>query len=202
MCQRRAAARAPAASSCRYAAACAASCSYACSHCLLFRLVDRGLHVLVQLNTKDILFICGGAFVNLDRLVAERTSTASLGFGNPVRPIGLTKQFDDSIHNKMECTLSIPQGPVILWSLSRQQHQVCVAAMIWVAAAASACLAAHNCNTIVAVHQVRARIHSGMGAEALPDDTLQKAEHVDLIQFGLIPEFVGRFPIMCSLQVI
>ncbi len=37
-----------------------------------------------QLNTKDILFICGGAFVNLDRLVAERTSTASLGFGNPV----------------------------------------------------------------------------------------------------------------------
>lgn len=31
--------------------------------------------------------------------------------------------------------------------------------------------------------------------------TLQKAEHVDLIQFGLIPEFVGRFPIMCSLQV-
>lgn len=40
-----------------------------------------------------------------------------------------------------------------------------------------------------------------MGAEALPDDTLQKAEHVDLIQFGLIPEFVGRFPIMCSLQV-
>jgi ATP-dependent Clp protease ATP-binding subunit ClpX len=42
------------------------------------------MHVLVQLNTKDILFICGGAFVNLDRLVAERTSTASLGFGNPV----------------------------------------------------------------------------------------------------------------------
>jgi hypothetical protein len=48
---------------------------------------------------------------------------------------------------------------------------------------------------------VRARIQSGVGAEALPDDTLQKAEHVDLIQFGLIPEFVGRFPIMCSLQV-
>lgn len=30
---------------------------------------------------------------------------------------------------------------------------------------------------------------------------LPPAEHVDLIQFGLIPEFVGRFPIMCSLQV-
>lgn len=42
------------------------------------------LSITTQLNTKDILFICGGAFVNLDRLVAERTSTASLGFGNPV----------------------------------------------------------------------------------------------------------------------
>jgi len=42
---------------------------------------------VAQLNTKDILFICGGAFVSLDRLVAERTSTASLGFGNPVRHI-------------------------------------------------------------------------------------------------------------------
>jgi hypothetical protein len=51
---------------------------------LLFRLTSWFVHVLLQLNTKDILFICGGAFVNLDRLVAERTSTASLGFGNPV----------------------------------------------------------------------------------------------------------------------
>jgi hypothetical protein len=48
------------------------------------RLNGWPLRVLLQLNTKDILFICGGAFVNLDRLVAERTSTASLGFGNPV----------------------------------------------------------------------------------------------------------------------
>ena len=39
----------------------------------------------LQMNTKDILFVCGGAFVNLDKIVAERTSEASLGFGNPVR---------------------------------------------------------------------------------------------------------------------
>ena len=51
---------------------------------LPFSLISRLLQILLQLNTKDILFICGGAFVNLDRLVAERTSTASLGFGNPV----------------------------------------------------------------------------------------------------------------------
>ena len=38
-----------------------------------------------QVDTKDILFICGGAFIDLDRQVAERTATSSIGFGNPVR---------------------------------------------------------------------------------------------------------------------
>jgi len=38
-----------------------------------------------QVDTKDILFICGGAFIDLDRQVSERTHEASLGFGNPVR---------------------------------------------------------------------------------------------------------------------
>ncbi len=37
------------------------------------------------MDTKDILFICGGAFIDLDRQVSERTHEASLGFGNPVR---------------------------------------------------------------------------------------------------------------------
>ena len=39
----------------------------------------------LQVDTKDILFICGGAFIDLDRQVSERTHEASLGFGNPVR---------------------------------------------------------------------------------------------------------------------
>jgi len=39
----------------------------------------------VQMDTRDILFICGGAFVNIERHVLERTSAASLGFSNPVR---------------------------------------------------------------------------------------------------------------------
>lgn len=39
----------------------------------------------VQIDTSNILFICGGAFVDLDRQVAERTATSSIGFGNPVR---------------------------------------------------------------------------------------------------------------------
>lgn len=43
-----------------------------------------------QVDTKDILFICGGAFIGLDRQVAERTAMSSIGFGNPVRCEPLT----------------------------------------------------------------------------------------------------------------
>ena len=39
----------------------------------------------VALDTRDILFIVGGAFTDLDRQVSERTAASSLGFGNPVR---------------------------------------------------------------------------------------------------------------------
>ena len=30
---------------------------------------------------------------------------------------------------------------------------------------------------------------------------LKDAEQMDLVNYGLIPEFVGRFPVICSLQV-
>ena len=39
----------------------------------------------VPLDTRDILFIVGGAFNGLDTQVSDRTATASIGFGNPVR---------------------------------------------------------------------------------------------------------------------
>jgi len=46
------------------------------------------LHWTVQFDTTNVLFICGGAFIDLDRQVAERTATSSIGFGNPVRARG------------------------------------------------------------------------------------------------------------------
>lgn len=30
---------------------------------------------------------------------------------------------------------------------------------------------------------------------------LKEVEQTDLVNYGLIPEFVGRFPVICSLQV-
>lgn len=42
---------------------------------------------MVALDTRDILFIVGGAFNGLDTQVSDRTATASIGFGNPVRSV-------------------------------------------------------------------------------------------------------------------
>lgn len=74
----------------------------------------------IRLNTSNILFIVGGAFVGLDKLVESRVSGASMGFGANVRS-----------HKEM------PMG-----------------------------------------------------------ELLDKIHPQDLVQFGLIPEFVGRIPII------
>ena len=78
----------------------------------------------MRIDTTNILFICGGAFVGLDKIVAKRKDDTSLGFGGKVRAHG-----DD------------------------------------------------------------------MDYEALEDVKPQ-----DLTKFGLIPEFVGRVPIVVSLK--
>src|SRR4029079_7800513 len=36
----------------------------------------------IQVNTEHILFICGGAFIGLDKMVARRIGHHALGFGN------------------------------------------------------------------------------------------------------------------------
>lgn len=40
---------------------------------------------LVQINTKNILFICGGAFETLDKIIAHRVNKGGMGFGAEVR---------------------------------------------------------------------------------------------------------------------
>ncbi|MDW7680940.1 MAG: ATP-dependent Clp protease ATP-binding subunit ClpX, partial [bacterium] len=76
---------------------------------------------LININTKNILFICGGAFDGLDKIVANRLGRKGLGFGAELQ------------HNKVE-----------------------------------------NRGTI-----------------------LRKVQPEDLLQFGLIPELIGRLPINC-----
>lgn len=46
----------------------------------------------IKIDTTDILFICGGAFVGLDEIISKRKEKASLGFGGNV---GKTKGKDE-----------------------------------------------------------------------------------------------------------
>ena len=40
---------------------------------------------LVQVNTRNILFICGGAFETLDKIIAQRVNKGGMGFGADIR---------------------------------------------------------------------------------------------------------------------
>ncbi|XP_021300016.1 CLP protease regulatory subunit CLPX1, mitochondrial-like isoform X2 [Herrania umbratica] len=87
----------------------------------------------IQIDTKDILFICGGAFVDLDKTISERRQDSSIGFGAPVRA-------------NMRAT--------------------------------------------------------GVTNAAVTSSLLESVESSDLIAYGLIPEFIGRFPILVSLSAL
>ncbi|XP_022984621.1 CLP protease regulatory subunit CLPX1, mitochondrial-like isoform X1 [Cucurbita maxima] len=87
----------------------------------------------IQINTKDILFICGGAFIDLEKTISDRRQDSSLGFGAPVRANMRTGGVTDAI---------------------------------------------------------------------VTSSLLETAESSDLIAYGLIPEFVGRFPILVSLSAL
>ena len=39
----------------------------------------------IQIDTTNILFICGGAFDGLDKIIERRTDKSSLGFGSEIR---------------------------------------------------------------------------------------------------------------------
>jgi len=79
----------------------------------------------LQVNTSDILFICGGAFSGLDRIIRDRSDKGGIGFTAEVR--------------------------------------------------------SHNNDTQLG-------------------ETLREVEPEDLVKYGLIPEFVGRLPMIATLD--
>src|SRR5699024_1376914 len=40
---------------------------------------------LIQINTTNILFICGGAFCGLEKIIQQRTGEKAIGFGAKVQ---------------------------------------------------------------------------------------------------------------------
>jgi ATP-dependent Clp protease ATP-binding subunit ClpX len=80
----------------------------------------------IQVNTEKILFICGGAFVGLDKIVQKRIGQKTMGFGSP--------------------TLEVEQ--------------------------------------------------------ALAKEAIRHVEPEDLLAFGMIPEFIGRLPVVSALDAL
>ena len=39
----------------------------------------------IQINTSNILFICGGAFDGIDKIIEKRTRKSSMGFGADIQ---------------------------------------------------------------------------------------------------------------------
>lgn len=46
---------------------------------------------MIAVNTKKVLFICGGTFIGLDKAIKDRLGKQSIGFGSPIRPKSETK---------------------------------------------------------------------------------------------------------------
>ena len=80
----------------------------------------------IQVNTEKILFICGGAFVGLDKIIQKRIGQKTMGFGSP--------------------TLEVEQ--------------------------------------------------------ALAKEAIRHVEPEDLLAFGMIPEFIGRLPVVSALDAL
>jgi ATP-dependent Clp protease ATP-binding subunit ClpX len=85
----------------------------------------------LQIDTTNILFICGGAFVGLDKIIERRLGKKTMGFGGPVKPKS----------RKTELQVLKPG-----------------------------------------------------------ESPLKYAEAEDLLKFGLIPEFIGRVPVVATLK--
>lgn len=58
---------------------------------------------VIHVDTSNILFICGGAFSGLERIVADRLSATSIGFGAHVRDQGRDGPISSSVLDDVEC---------------------------------------------------------------------------------------------------
>lgn len=46
---------------------------------------------MIEVNTKKVLFICGGTFIGLEKGIKDRLGKQSIGFGSPLQPKSETK---------------------------------------------------------------------------------------------------------------
>lgn len=55
---------------------------------------------MLEINTENILFICGGAFVGIDKIVAKRKDSNTIGFSANIKVRDQDTQYYDEVSNK------------------------------------------------------------------------------------------------------
>ena len=55
----------------------------------------------IQIDTSNILFICGGAFEGIERLIEKRVAVSSMGFGSQIRA---TREADRDALFESDCS--------------------------------------------------------------------------------------------------
>jgi ATP-dependent Clp protease ATP-binding subunit ClpX len=115
----------------------------------------------IAVDTRDILFVVGGAFVDLERQLHDARAVSSIGFGNTVRARGVDGGGGGT---------AVGAGASGKSGLAP---------------------ASSSSTTTTSTKPLR---------RAPPSAILREAQHHDLIQYGLIPEFVGRLPVIVPLQ--
>jgi len=103
----------------------------------------------IQLDTSNILFICGGTFSGLEEIIARRIGGSAIGFGRK-EDAQETARKHGSKGDEVDEPLELPQ-----------------------------------------VHESGAR-------DAYAPFMIPK----DLVEFGLIPEFIGRLPVIANLETL
>jgi ATP-dependent Clp protease ATP-binding subunit ClpX len=115
----------------------------------------------IQLDTRNVLFICGGAFSHLADVVRRRIQRrVALGFVAPADEVAPKA----ANANESAETLPLPDD------LSERQREL----------------------------RIR-RLEKESGDESL---LLEQVMPDDLLNYGLIPEFVGRLPVVASLRAL
>ena len=56
----------------------------------------------IQIDTRNILFVCGGAFDGLEKIIEARVGRRQIGFGSTSLDPGLTKRIEDSPYHEVE----------------------------------------------------------------------------------------------------
>lgn len=143
-----------------------------------------------------MLFVVGGAFVHLEKLLMDSRHKSSIGFGNKV---GQLTQGVAGASLAGLPGLSGTAAPRRVMSAGCSCVFGVGSPVLLPPACCLPCLSA-VCVCCVCV-QVRAANMGRRGGPKIDSSILRQVEHADLINYGLIPEFVGRLPVIVSLQV-